>query len=70
MPTGGAQEVVLRYFDEVDRLMRRDGTIQDWRVSLARHVNEAYVEEIERPTGMLKAPALLILRRSLGYSDE
>jgi hypothetical protein len=70
MPTGGAQEVVLRYFDEVDRLMRHNEAITDWRVVLGLYVNEAYAEEVERPTGLLSAAALLMLRRSLGYFDE
>jgi hypothetical protein len=70
MPTGGAQGVVLRYFDEVDRLMRRDGTTQHWRATLGRYINDVYVKEIEQPTGLLTVPALLMLRRSLGFSDE
>jgi hypothetical protein len=70
MPTGGAQEVVLHYLDQVDRLMQRDGRTEDWRANLARYVDEAYAKEIEQPTGMLTVPTLYMLRRSLGFSDE
>jgi hypothetical protein len=70
MPLDGAKRVVLRYLDEVDRLMRGDEPIGNWRKRLGRLVNEAYALEVERPTGLLNATALLMLRRSLGYVDE
>jgi hypothetical protein len=70
MPTGGAQEVVLRYLDQVDRLMRSDIPPSDWRARLGHYVNDAYVAEVSQPTSLLAAPLLLMLRRSLGFYDE
>ena len=70
MPTGGAQEVVLLYLDEVDSLMRSDAAIDKWQEMLARYVNQAYAAEVQQPSGLLKTAALLMLRRSLGFTDD
>jgi hypothetical protein len=70
MPTGGAQGVILLYLDEVDRLMRSDPATDQWQTILARYVNQAYTAEVQQPTGLLNTAALLMLRRSLGFSDD
>jgi hypothetical protein len=72
MPTAGTRAVILRYLDEVDRLVRdhRSG-VDTWREVLGAYVNRALVEEAEKSDGsFMDSVALQLLRRSLGFVDE
>jgi hypothetical protein len=71
MPTGITKTVVLRYLNQVDRLVGdRESDVNDWRPRLAKYVNKRLEAEVERPTGFMNSVALQMLRRSLGYADE
>jgi hypothetical protein len=70
MPVNGARAVVMRYFDEVDRVIDdRSLEPSDWRVELVRHLDEAHAAEVANPTGYLCSAALLMLRRSWGFGN-
>jgi hypothetical protein len=72
MPTKGTKKVVLRFLDEVDRLIQNHKTkVSSWRATLGAYVNRALVEEAEKAdSDFMNSVALLLLRRSLGYTDE
>lgn len=71
MPTGGTEDVVLRYLDEVDRLMlQSEMDYATWRERLGRFVNREYAVEVLNRTGALNAAAWALLRESLGYVDS
>jgi hypothetical protein len=72
MPTGGTRAIVLRYLDEVDRLVQdHQSDIRTWRATLGIFINEALVEEAEKAdSNFMNSVALQFLRRSLGYVDE
>lgn len=71
MPTAGTRAVVLRYLDEVDRLVRDRSNVDTWREALGAYVNRALVEEAEKDDGnFMDSVALQLPRRSLGFVDE
>ena len=72
MPTAGTRAIVLRYLDEVDRLVRdHRSDLDTWRETLGAYVNRALVEEAEKSDGnFMDSVALQLLRRSLGFVDE
>jgi hypothetical protein len=72
MPTAGTRAVVLRYLDEVDRLVQAPGSdVSTWRATLGAYINRALVEEAEKSDGdFMNSVALQLLRRSLGYVDD
>jgi len=72
MPTAGTRAVVLRYLDEVDRLIRdHRSDVGTWRATLGAYINRALVQEAEKSDGsFMNSVALQLLRRSLGYVDE
>ena len=67
---GGANDVVLRYLNEVPRLMESSTyNAKDWRAHLGRFVNDALVREVQNSTAILAVYKLLMLRKSLGNFD-
>jgi hypothetical protein len=72
MPTAGTRRMVLRYLDEVDRLMRdRRSDVATWRTTLGAYINRALVGEAEKKNGsFMNSVALQLLRRSLGFVDD
>ena len=69
-PAGEIEEVVLSFLGRVDALVAGASFDRvEWRNQLLRYVEKAYVKEAERPSGILKLPALYILRKSL-LGDE
>jgi hypothetical protein len=72
MPTSGTRKVVLRYLDEVDRLIQNHKSeLSTWRATLGAYVNRLLVEEAEKSNGsFINSVALQMLRKSLGYVDE
>jgi hypothetical protein len=72
MPTAGTRAVVLRYLDEVDRLVRdHRSDVSTWRATLSAYINHALVEEAEKSDGsFMNSVALQLLRRSLGFVDD
>lgn len=70
MPVSHARNIVLKYFNEIDRLLADlHNTSADWHAHLAQYVNDAYADEVERPSSMLGSSVLYMLRRSLGNVD-
>jgi hypothetical protein len=72
MPTAGTKNAVLRYLDEVDRLVRdHKSQITTWRQILGAYINRALVTEAEKAdSSFMNSVALQMLRQSLGYFDE
>ena len=72
MPTGVTEKAVLRFLDEVDRLIQDHRfEMSSWRATLGAYVNRALVEEAEKAdSNWMNSVALQALRRSLGYIDE
>jgi hypothetical protein len=71
MPTLAAEDVVLGFLDEVDRLMKGDDfEAEAWRASLSQYLNSEFHREVESRSSPLAAAALLMLRKSLGYVGE
>jgi hypothetical protein len=72
MPTAGTRGVVLRYLDEVDRLVRDPRSdVTTWRRTLGAYINRALVEEAEKSdSSFMDSVALQLLRRSLGFVDD
>jgi hypothetical protein len=70
MPIGPAKDVVLAFFSEVDRLMRQrtfDRAL--WRNALLNYLASAFAAEVLSPTTPWSAAVLLMLLRSLGFSE-
>lgn len=68
IPEGEGDALVLDFLEQVDALMQ--GAVFDreaWRQQLIGYVQVAYAAEVEAPSGLLGAPTLLLLLRSLGY---
>lgn len=71
MPTGGMQEEVLSFLDQVDNLVGNpDSNAVKWHSRLSAYVNRRLVEEAETQGPWVNSVALQMLRRSLGYADE
>lgn len=70
MPSARANDVVMRYLDEVDRVLA-DAALDpnDWKNHLAQFLDDELVRVVENPDDMLDVPTVHILRRSLGYVD-
>ena len=72
MPILATKKVVLRFLDEVDRLIQNHKSeVSSWQATLGAYVNRVLVEETEKANGnFMDLYALHMLRRSLGYTDE
>jgi hypothetical protein len=72
MPTGITEHAVLRFLDEVDRLIQdHRSDVSCWRATLGAYVNRALVEEAEKAdSNYMDSVAFHMLRQSLGYIDE
>jgi len=66
MPKGEVEGVVIGFLDQVDRLFQTvpfDSV--RWNAILSQYVDNAYIDEVEKRSGILKSAALLMLRQSL-----
>jgi hypothetical protein len=71
MPTASTRTVVLRYLNQVDRLVGDpESDVNTWRQRLGEYVNRRLMAEADNPTHFMNSVALQLLRRSLGYVDE
>lgn len=70
-PVGPSRDVVLAFFSQVEALFgEAEFDRERWRKTLGAYVNELYVKEVLSPSATWTAAVLLMLRKSLGFSDE
>lgn len=70
-PNGSADDIVLEYLDKVDEVVRKSRFDREkWRQVLGEFVNNRLVTEVESLSAPFNVFALLVLRKSLGFSDE